>query len=303
MRKSVFICSLFFVLITNVHAQAKIELLGKYVQNGSVQNDWLFGNYSNVFIKDSILYTTLLDANYISRIDLNKNSILRNYFFQPTIKEKYVNFNPNSFVRSNSGFLSNYSTSILYFNSKGKFLYFKAEFGEIIEQLFMNDEEDIIVCSSFNSGCKVYLLNNKGSIIDKIILNTDYYPDFCFFKNELISEDVNVWIKDKKIISGKNKKTEILDKNSEKLIGSYDNNIFLYSKKTPSKIILRSVDSKNYIGEIQLPSEMVVLIKQSSAYKETGEYIPILKVLSINEKIHYIVFASRGYLYLYKMEL
>ena len=61
-------------LFITIHSQTKIELWGKFLQNGSQTEDWVYDDYACFFLRDSVLYTSLLQKGFLSQIDLGKKT-------------------------------------------------------------------------------------------------------------------------------------------------------------------------------------------------------------------------------------
>lgn len=136
-------------------------------------------------------------------------------------------------------------------------------------------------------------------------INLNYYiPGFFWWYNgddELLTEYFNIKIEDNKLVKLKEKQYTILDKSYEHVIGGYKNYFFLYSKNIPNKLIIRNSETFSPIGKIILPEAMVRLIKKTRAYKEVGEYMPIMRVVSLNNNQHFIIFSCNGFLYIYSI--
>ena len=62
-------------LFITIHSQTKIELWGKFLQNGLQTEDWVYDDYACFFLRDSVLYTSLLQKGFLSQIDLGKKHI------------------------------------------------------------------------------------------------------------------------------------------------------------------------------------------------------------------------------------
>ena len=101
----------------------------------------------------------------------------------------------------------------------------------------------------------------------------------------------------------KEKEQAILDKSGEHVIGYYNNFFFLFSKHRSNKLILRNSDTLSQIKEITLPEEVAHLIKRTRSYKEEMEYTPMMRIISLNNSRHFIVFSCDGFLYMYALTI
>jgi len=66
-------------------------------------------------------------------------------------------------------------------------------------------------------------------------------------------------------------------------------------------LIIRNSETLSPVGKMSLPDDMVKLIKKTRAYKEIGEYMPIMRVVSLNNNQHFIIFSCNRFLYIHLM--
>ena len=88
-------------LFITIHSQTKIELWGKFLQNGSQTEDWVYDDYACFFLRDSVLYTSLLQSGFLSQIDLGKKHIQNKLIPMPAIKKEGISVYPISFICHN----------------------------------------------------------------------------------------------------------------------------------------------------------------------------------------------------------
>ena len=100
MRKVLLINLLLWLFIT-IHSQTKIELWGKFLQNGLQTEDWVYDDYACFFLRDSVLYTSLLQKGFLSQIDLGKKLIQNKLISMPAIKKEGISVYPISFICHN----------------------------------------------------------------------------------------------------------------------------------------------------------------------------------------------------------
>ncbi len=302
--KKILLIHILLCLFLTIKAQSKIELWGKFLQNGSHAKDWEYDNYDCLFLHDSVLYTELLQAGFMSQIDMGKKYGINKLVPMPAHKEEGIPIYPISFIPYKDGFLTSYLSLVYFSNANGKRLFFKAKERETIQQILLIKSGDIILyCLNVNRS-RLILMDKNGNILDQLPLDLSYIPGFRWWSNgdnELTTEYFDVKIEDDKLVKLKEKQYTILDKSYEHVIGSYKNYFFLYSKTIPNKLIIRNSETLSPIGKIILPEEMVRLIKKTSAYKQVGEYMPIMRVVSLNNNQHFIVFSCNGFLYIYSM--
>jgi len=303
--KKMLLMHVLLCLFLTIKAQSKIELWGKFLQNQSQAKDWVYDDYDYLFLHDSVFYTSLLQPKFISQIDMEKKHVINKLLPMPVFKPEGFSINSGSFIPYKDGFLISYFKIIYFSNAKGKRLFFKAEEQEIIDQILLTKSGNIIFYCSNVKGSRMVLLDKNGNILYQLPLNLHYYiPGFFWWYNgddELLTEYFDIKIEDNKLVKLNEKQNTILDKSYEHVMGSYKNYFFLYSKTIPNKLIIRNSETFSPIGEIILPEEMVRLIKKTSAYKQVGEYMPIMRVVSLNNNQHFIVFSCNGFLYIYSM--
>lgn len=302
MKKTLLI-HVFLCLSLTIKAQPKIELWGKFIQNGSHAIDWEYDDYDCLCLHDSVLYTSLLQPEFMSQIDVVKKHVINKLVPMPAHKkEENIPIYSGSFIPYKDGFLSVYYKLVYFSNANGKRLFFKAKERESIRQILLTKSGNIILYCLNVENSRLILMDNNGNILYKLPLSLSYIPGFSWWYNgddELLSEYYNVKIEDFKLVKLKEKQYTILDKSYEHVIGGYKNYFFLYSKTIPNKLIIRNSETLSPIGEIILPEEMVKLIKKTRAYKEVEE--PTMRVVSLNNNRHFIIFSCNGFLYIYSI--
>ena len=100
MRKILLINLLLWLFIT-IHSQTKIELWGKFLQNGLQTEDCVYDDYACFFLRDSVLYTSLLQKGFLSQIDFGKKHIQNKLIPMPAIKKEGISVYPISFICHN----------------------------------------------------------------------------------------------------------------------------------------------------------------------------------------------------------
>jgi hypothetical protein len=292
----------FLCLFLTINAQSKIELWGKFLQNGWHAKDWLYDNYDCLFLHDSILYTSLLQPEFMSQINMKNKHITNKSIHIPTFKQKGITYPSGSFIPYKDGFLSSYSYFIYFFNPNGKRLFYQAVDGETIEQILLTKSGNIILYCLNVESSRLILMDKNGNILDQLPLNLSYIPSFSWWYNgddELLTDLFNVKIEDNKLVKLKEKRSTFLEKFYEYVVGYNRNYFFLCSKTVPNKLIIRNSETLSPIGEIILPEEMVKLIKKTRTYKEMQD--PTMRVVSLNNNQHFIIFSCNGFLYIYSM--
>lgn len=304
MRKVLLMNLLLWLFIT-IHSQTKIELWGKFLQNGSQTEDWVYDDYACFFLRDSVLYTSLLQKGFLSQIDLGKKHIQNKLVPMPAIKKEGISVYPISFIPYRDGFLTVYFNMVYFIDSNGKKLFFRTADQETIEQILPAKSGNIILHCSTLSGSKMVLIEGSGTILYQLPLDLYYIPGFSWWPegDTLKTEYFDIKIEEKRLLKLKEKEHAILDKSGEHVIGYYNNFFFLFSKHRSNKLILRNSDTLSQIKEITLPEEVVRLIKRTRSYNEEMEYTPMMRIISLNNSRHFIVFSCDGFLYMYALTI
>lgn len=300
--KKILLMHVLLCLFITIKAQPKIELWGKFLQNKYQAKDWVYDYYECLFLHDSVLYTSLLQPEFMSQIDLGKKHVINKLVHIPADKKGGISVYSGSFIPYKDGFLTSYLNLVYFSNANGKKLFFKAKESETIEQILLTKSGNIILYCLNVENSRLILMDKNGNIIDQLPLNLYYIPAFSWWyngDNELLSDLFDVKIEDNKLVKLKEKRSTILEKFYEYVVGYNRNYFFLCSKTVPNKLIIRNSETLSPIGEIILPEEMVKLIKKTRAYKEVEE--PTMRVVSLNNNQHFIIFSCNGFLYVYSM--